>query len=652
MSKVNDQNTNPLYSVRCTECGEVLENKFFPLDDLLMQYHNGKEKNTDKRYLFNALGIGAEYGKTVLPNVPPLLRSVSDSEGEEKLCFVVPGSGEIQSSGLSCFEEKSGEASGEDMTLVSLNIAAIVAQFSLTTGFEDIYGMLKLQWESRQAAENGEWLSEEKVNTMARYRSSFEALPCVNLSTLTVSQTVQKAVERLLDLILDYAEVEAALGGDHFAVEKLYAGWQYKIVNNRKMPVGLAVYGSNNNRYNCVKCCCSSCRKPIPVELGAYRQKIVGILGTQQTGKSTYLAALTDAITLGEVTTAVKNNGEMQDSGIAINAVIRGNANWERADKKALDTKTENSDGSKEPAGGRGGILWLYQHGFPPEKTPEGETLALSFLVDPGQEKETVMYTLVDIAGEVFYNDALPPAERLPESFIKVQNTLLSACGALLFVVSSRQLKQESNGDNADQDVKINTLVKNPQQVLACCQSFLPKQALPMAVVLTSADEINGGNLRMPLMLPYDIKNCRPLVWSDRKQKLVYNAETMSNSICAVREFVNKGFGNFVENLQSCLEKRGTGRTAALAAFAVSNGTQHAPFFFSDNAEKPMDYHTAEQMTLRTEKMRKGRFGVTSPLLWLLVCDGILEQGGSDYTRYSDGMQKKIQSMREKDLYK
>lgn len=129
----------------------------------------------------------------------------------------------------------------------------------------------------------------------------------------------------------------------------------------------------------------------------------------------------------------------------------------------------------------------------------------------------------------------------------------------------------------------------------------------------------------------------------------------MSNATRAVREFVNKGFGNFVELLQGCL-KENAGRTVALAAFAVSSGTQYAPFDFEKDNDKPdrprpENYHTEEQMELRKRKMREGRFGVSSPLLWLLACDGILEQGGSDYNRYSDAMQKKIQSMRERELY-
>lgn len=654
METVKIEKRSPLYEVRCTECGEVLKNRFFPLDNLLMQYRNGKEKNIDKKRLFGILGIDASYGGAVLPKAPPLLQKVG-----ENLAFVTPQNSDIEIQSIS----KQGSELFAGLAPVRLNIASIVAQFCLMSGFREFYEMLSLQYIGR-----AQGLDQDQANRMMAYQARFKDLPGVSLSQVTVQQLRQKEIEWVLNLILDYAETEAADGGSHF-VETLYVSWQYELVNNREMPSALVVLGENNERYNCTECCCGSCRKPVPTELGAYNQKIVGLLGTQATGKSTYLAALTDAIIAGEAVTAVKNNGELMDSGINVNAVIKGNANWARIVKSPIKESTETPDGEQEAADDKGGMLWLYQNGFPPEKTPERETLALSFLINSKhQKKEPVMYTLVDIAGEVFYNDVLPPHERLPEDVVQVQKTLLSACSALLFVVSSRQLKKESNAVQNDKVATVNTpekgsqedinnkaeipntLVKNPQEVLQCAKSFLPQRSLPMAVVLTSADEVGGGSLRVPFLTPYDIKNCRSLVWSDQKQRLVYNAEAMDNAISAVRAYVDKGFGKFVENLESLLKKDGQKKTVKLAAFAVSSGTQHAPFTFSDG-QKPEGYHTKEQRALRAKKMRQSRFGVAAPLLWLLVCHGILEQGGSDYNKYSDAMQKKLQLMREKELY-
>lgn len=598
MNNVSNVTAGAPYSVRCTECGEVLENKFFPLDNLLVTYQIGA--NTDKQRLFHALGIGANYGETVLPKAPALLQTIM-LDGAETLWVVTPRSHEIEGRSIGCFDEELAAIHPAQLTAVYVSISSMVAQFALTTKFDDIYGMLRLRWEFNQ---NG-FLPDEKANEMAQYRNRFKKVPGVRLSNLTVDALVQKETEGLLDLILDYAQQEAAMGGDHFAVNTLCAAWQYELINDRKLPKALAVFDDKGmQQLHCTKCCCTGCRRPVPVQLGAYDQKIVGILGTQATGKSTYLAALTDAITIGEATTAQQSNGELRDTKITIRALTAGNTNWERI--------------SKEPQEGDGGLLWLYQHGFPPRATDNDEMLALSFLIHSDRQEETVMYTLVDIAGEVFFHGGAG----LPENAIKRQKAMLSACDALLFVVSSRQLQTAQ---------RPNTLNRSPHEVLASCNAFLPKRAIPIAVVLTSADEINGGDLRKALQVPYDIKNCKPLAWSEGKQKLVYNGEAMDNAGRAVREFVDKNFGVFVQNLQSLMEQAGSDRAAGPTVFAVSSGTQHAPFYFTD-AEMPANFHTEEAMRRRLEEMREGRFGVTAPLLWLLACDGILERNTSAET--------------------
>lgn len=584
MSNVTNEKENALYTVRCTECGEVLENKFFRLDELLMQYHNGREYNDDMQFLFGALGIGAEYGGGVLPKVPQLLRMVQDEDHNEVLGVKAPQKDEINKRYLPCFEENNSVRLKDSLVEVPLNISSMVAQFAMTTGFCEIYNMLQLQWESRKGD-----LSDEKLIEMKGYQERFVKISGVKLSNLTVDTIRDQEIGRILDLILDYAEVEHQRGGDHFAVGTLYAGWQYKKINNRNMPAALVFAGDQNKAQHCGKCCCSGCRKPIPVELGAYEQKIVGILGTQQTGKSTYLAALTDAIEIADVTTRKKSNGEHQDSSIDILESKNGNPNYTK-----IHTLNE-------------GMMWRYQHGFPPKKTPVEEILSLSFLIgrknqDKQYEQELVMYTIVDIAGEIFINDQLPPEEQVPPAVAAIQKELLKACSALLFVVSSRQM-------TTNQALGPSQLERSPQTVLAAAQSFLPQRALPVAIILTSTDEINGGRLQSSFMVPYDLRNCTPLVWSDQKKKLVYNAEMMSNATRAVREFVNKGFGNFVELLQGCL-KENAGRTVALAAFAVSSGTQYAPFDFEKDNDKPdrprpENYHTEEQMELRKRKCGK-----------------------------------------------
>ena len=59
-----------LYPVHCTECGEKIDNRFFPLNRFLKQYFLGVAYSKKISNLVDFLGIGAMYGETVLPDVP------------------------------------------------------------------------------------------------------------------------------------------------------------------------------------------------------------------------------------------------------------------------------------------------------------------------------------------------------------------------------------------------------------------------------------------------------------------------------------------------------------------------------------------------------------------------------------------------------
>ena len=89
MTTNNSQQTKPMYSVHCTECGDVIEGKFFPMENLLERYSPGESVSLQREELIRVLGVGARYGGNVLPEVPPLLRYLAETE--EK-----PASWEIQ----------------------------------------------------------------------------------------------------------------------------------------------------------------------------------------------------------------------------------------------------------------------------------------------------------------------------------------------------------------------------------------------------------------------------------------------------------------------------------------------------------------------------------------------------------------------------
>lgn len=629
-----------VYKVRCTECGELIQNKFFPLTNLLNQYHNGKQSPV-KAMIIKTLGVGALYGQAVLPDVPPLVRK----DGSDYV-LDLPDPKSIHNFGqtIPCFESENNEIPKERLVPVSLNISAIVAQFYLMTGFDTIYYMLQLQKDFMALKEEGED-TQDVQKQLNIYCDLFANVPGVHLAEMTLSDIRRQEIRNVLAGILECAMLEADRPLErHFAVEELKVGWQYKTINGRKMPVALKVVGQTGNYYDCACCCCDKCRRPISYLMGAYEQRIIGILGSQATGKTTYLTALTDSIDRGEAVSLTQHNGNLLHADIHIEHSLPDDPQWERVLR-----------GPDNVAGTKIGSLWMYKHGFPPEKTDvqQLEAPALSFLVssdDRSNRAETIMYTLADIPGEAFCD----PEKKLDKQFVEKLRHLLKSSSALIMVVSSRQLLSHSTTSPEEAGsipTGKSTLVRDPNALLEGYKEFLPSHALPTAVIMTSADELDGGDLRSALHLAYDIRQCSPLVWSDQKKSLVYNAEAMSCTVQAVKEYLNKHFGLFMESLDSILKTSGKGTNVMLAAFAVSNGTQCAPM---DYANMPVEQRTdMAACEARYLQMIHARFGVAAPLLWLLACDGVLKIGRGDhpYNQYPASTQERIQKYLKETLH-
>lgn len=630
MAKKQKEITEKLYQVRCTECGEQIDNKFFPLDKLLECYYNGnKESSESLKNIIRVLRIGANYGQPVLPEVAPLMtrekvRSELMLEPQYEYTLSLPNPKELDAlrCRLNSFTCENNAIPVDKLENVSLNISAIIAQFYLMTGFDTIYEMLKLKRNMQKAKNSGESEAElaERYNG---YCDLMANLPGIRIEKAGQEAQRRSAINKVINIILRLAESEADQPKKrHFAVEDLKAGWRYKLVNGRQMPLELTVLGvGTGNAHHCMECCCDKCRNPIPYEFGAYRQKIIGLLGTQATGKTTYLTALTDAIDLGEVTTIQQSNGSQLSSNVRIEHSMGNDAQWMRINRSPEGTELGGF-------GIKAGSLWLYQHGFPPEKTDvrSQEAPALTFLVSRKEaQREPVMYTLADIPGEAFSNYA---QKKLDPLFVQKQVKLLYSCDALIMVVSSRQMQRQSQPGESEEARK-DELVRDPNQVLTCYKQYLPARPLPTAVVMTAADEINGGDLRGRLHLAYDVRSCAPLVYSNRMNTLVYNVEAMRSASKAVADYVNQNFGQFMEAVAGTLKERmDKQHNIMLAAFAVSSGTQCS---VKSYLEADDSYRSRTQEEARCAQMRKERFGIAAPLLWLMACDGMLEIGRADH---------------------
>lgn len=626
MAKVVQKTEKPLYRVHCTECGEVIDNKFFPLHNLLKQYHVGERNETSITGLVDFLGIGALYGQTVLPNVPAF------TDGKGNWHFDKPAS--FVGKTLPEFICHDNEIPENKLEPINLNIASMVAQFCMITGFDDIYPMLKLRQEMDVLAANFAQPTAEQSALWDTYCDRISQIPGVKVDRLTSPEVRKTTIAKIMSDILRFADEEARMSAKrHFAHQGFKVGWRYKIVNDRKLPFALVVRGGLEGIFDVQDCCCDKCRKPLSWEMGAYQQKVIGILGTQAVGKTTYLMALADVIAGVEF----KNMTITHDSA---------DPQWKRVEKeakpKAAKISTETHSGNdawsdlqqEMTAGpnpgntkaGSAGLLWRYQNGCSPDKTQVsvGEAPVLTFKVQKNKSSEPVMYALADIPGEVFYD---PEDTQYPQDLIEAIKRLLLASDSLILVVKSDQLHtmDAEQNPNPSDNTKKSKLVKNSSQILTAFKEYLPEKPISTAVVLTAAD--NLGDLRELFGLAFDIRKLQPLVYSRKAGLYVYNAEAMNTACQAVCHYMDRDFKQFMHKLSNSFVPKGS----AVTPFAVSSGTQCAVEFSAWSSE--------EKAKERYANMCKARFGIAAPLLWLLTCDGMLQKGRTD--DYFDGYDDK-----------
>lgn len=598
--------TQGLYPAYCTECGKKIERRLFPLDSLLKQYHYTGITASHRDSFLAMVRIHGEYGQPILPPAPALIQ-----DGK----YHAPAVEELTGGAvLPTFSCPDNQVPLDTLIEPALNIGSMIAQFYRTSGFAEIYEMLELMWEKKEAMEQYTTFPPERQNLLDGLCDRFIALPYVRMHAMSVdTSALHTDVENALGWVLEAAAQEALTPTRRqFALRALKIGWRYKILNNREVPQSLVVADSNGQRYDCTVCCCSHCFKPILKELGAYPQKIIGLLGSQQTGKTTYLAALTDSLIHGNIG-AETVSGELKLANITFEF---------QADEQKRRIYEEKS-----------GLLWLYQHGFPPHKTDVlklEDTSSPTFLARPGNEESAaVMYTLADIAGEVFLPE---DGKEYAQTLVDAQKELLRACSALILVVNSQQVSggeyQQGTQEPRAGDTR---LAKEPQDILNSCKDFLPSaQVVPVAVIMTASDKINGGDLRKPLHLAYDLRKVSPWVWSGERRQLVLNDPVLQTVSQAVGGYLNGHFGVFTKTLEGILKERYSNR-AVLAAFAVSNGTQMAPVYFADATEEEKSEAACD---MRCKQVRSARFGIAAPLLWLMAQNGIVARSSDNAKKF------------------
>ena len=156
------------YPVRCAECGNLVEEKYFSLNPLLTQYWVSRQGLQEKlETLIKTLNIVAPYGRDILPEMPPLIQNDE--------CSIPTGWEKTPT--LSGFEtDESNNPPKGALKPVKLTMAAIVAAYVRMTKFDDLYHLLDLRWKERKLEKRHEDLSIEDSAKQMQYASRAASL--------------------------------------------------------------------------------------------------------------------------------------------------------------------------------------------------------------------------------------------------------------------------------------------------------------------------------------------------------------------------------------------------------------------------------------------------------------------------------------------
>lgn len=389
---------------------------------------------------------------------------------------------------------------------------------------------------------------------------------------------------------------------------QIVAAWCFKVDATTKVAVPDMLYLELSDEHGTEVCsskeaCCPHCRKAVSKYFGAYPQKIIGVLGGQSTGKTTYMAAFADML----------DHTNLDDLPFTISYEPEGDAQWRRFQASARE--------------GNFGAMWAYQNGYHAQKTDlqSESAVSLSFLVSPKEKgKIPTIYVLADIPGEVF-NGA---------GGNKINET----------INNSRKIFQNCQA-------RLMTLSCDPDDAQIAAANFkewinqFSRVNVPSAFLLTKFDR-SEKRPAVSLAYPMNPTEYQPYV-RGKDGVGVYNIDRMSTLCRYAKQQEDLLSPNLFTNLLNAMQQEEADPTEiALNAFLLNSGTaNYIDYVDADDEEKQKD---------RVSVARSERYGVLAPILWLLALDGYIlpGYGENEMLTYSAAAEEQLQKLWRKELYR
>lgn len=459
---------------------------------------------------------------------------------------------------------------------------------------------------------SGKTLSDEDADFCLVYgRAHGPILKNIRSRDLSNSQVREQELNEFLDILVMLCDAEEInLEGTSMLNTKyqVMAAWCFQVDPITAVHVPDMLYLELTDEHATEVCssrdaCCPYCHKAISKHFGAYPQKIIGVLGGQSTGKTTYMAAFADVL----------DHTSLDDLPFTISYEPESDAQWRRFQASAKD--------------GNFGAMWAYQNGYNAQKTDlqSESAVSLSFLVSPKEKgKIPTIYVLADIPGEAL--DGLDGN--------KINETL----------DNSRKIFRYCQA-------KFMTLSCDPKDAKIAASKFIgwirdfSKFNMPSAFLITKFDR-SEKKPAVPLAFHLGQMEYQPYV-RGKGGVGVYNIDRMSTLCRYAKRQEDLLSENLYTNMLNEMQKEVPEATdIALNTFLLSSGTaDYIDFITEDTEEKRRD---------RVSVARNERYGVLAPILWILALDGYIEPGrcGDELLSCSAAAEAQLKKLWKKELYR
>lgn len=391
----------------------------------------------------------------------------------------------------------------------------------------------------------------------------------------------------------------------------LRACWVKRTYNGKIMPYRLAVLDAESgNIVYPSKCCCPHCKKEIPSWLGAFDQRIIGIVGGQNAGKTSYITALADIIKDGSI---LKDKKSGNHGNLCIETSFGGedDLGWLKEIHMPGNPDVDTGEPSDEKS-----PYWYYRSGYSVPKTEVRQEAisVISFLVKPGQgasRKSMLQYVLVDIPGEAFADPF--NFYKIKEDFFQRYGSIIYQCTGLLVMISADHLEGKAN-----LNLDYHRVLYNAKELFGNRQ-----ENLSIGLIVSKFDQLDDSkNFESTLKLSFDLQKAAMYavdIVRDEQGK----DKTLDYFAVETMNLISRRVAAYVE-------RKAPGIMGRLLDMYPEEGNKKVAFFPVAAYGKAVDTYTSDDDCKRQErsdayqKIAEARFFVEVPLLWMLACDGML----------------------------